>query len=100
VNGSLTGFFNSSHFLRQEDSLFPLLLVTMEALSKMIFATVNRIFFIRLFLWGLRMLVGLTSPLPFFVCGLHFDILRSKPRLPSLFALLVHIFRNCLTFDD
>jgi len=42
VNSSSAGFFNSSRGLRQGDPLSPLLIiVVMEALSKMLFVTVD-----------------------------------------------------------
>jgi hypothetical protein len=45
VNGSSAGFFSSSRGLRQDDPLSPFLFViVMEALSKMITATVDRRF--------------------------------------------------------
>jgi hypothetical protein len=69
ANNSSTGFFNSSHGPRQKDPLCPLLFViVMDDLSKMISPTVNMGFFYQAFLWGLGMLVGLTSPLSSFVC--------------------------------
>jgi hypothetical protein len=43
VNGTPSGFFNSSHGLRQSDPLSTLLFViVMEALSKLIIATVHK----------------------------------------------------------
>jgi hypothetical protein len=42
VNGTLSGFFSSSHGIRQRDPLFPLLFViVMEALSKLINAFIH-----------------------------------------------------------
>lgn len=42
VNGTPSGFFNSSHVIRQGDQLSPLLFVViMEALSRMLTTTVD-----------------------------------------------------------
>jgi hypothetical protein len=46
INGSPSGFFNSSRRLRQKDPVSPLLfVVVMEALNRMMTTTVDRGFF-------------------------------------------------------
>jgi hypothetical protein len=65
VNGNLFGFFNSSCGLRLGDLLFPFLFViVMEALSKMLFSTIDGDFLSGFFV-GSRHSV---------VCGRHFDL--------------------------
>jgi hypothetical protein len=60
VSGNPFGLFSSSRGLRQRDPLSPFLFViVMEALSKMLSATVNGALF-QAFLWGLGTLMWLT----------------------------------------